>query len=65
MTVQSWELFAFPTFHKGATHFYTIKDGKLKFSQTLQIKEILFFNFFFYNHSWKLKKCPKLKKGPN
>ena len=29
------------TFHKGAHHFLTVKDWKLKFSQIMQIKEII------------------------
>ena len=40
MTVQSWKMFAFLTFYKGAHHILTFRGGKLKFSQNMQVKEM-------------------------
>ena len=63
MTVQSWKMFdisiLFLTFHKGALHFLTVKDGKLKFSQIMQNKEN-FYNLYFRSHRWK-NECAELE----
>ena len=36
-----WHFALFLTFHKWLHHFLTVKDGKLKFSQNMQIKSNL------------------------